>query len=168
MKPRTLLLLALVAVPAALWGWRAYHQPGKSDIPALEALLDFAQARKIAGYAATETWQSLTLPDKRLCESDGQVCGPQGNTDFDAFDPDSRALHAGLGQRIRELGLAVDTVHIQYDKTGAVREAQLGIANRHLLWYVYSPGQPWVSSHPQLAATHVAGAWYLEEDTDWN
>ena len=57
MKSRTLLLLALAAVPTALWGWRAYHQPGKSDIPALQAVLDFAQARNIAGYAATETWQ---------------------------------------------------------------------------------------------------------------
>ncbi|WMD21601.1 hypothetical protein RAS12_04280 [Achromobacter seleniivolatilans] len=168
MKVRTFVLVALVGVSAAVWGWRTLHRPGKSDIPKLEALLAYAQERRISAYMSTDLHQSLSMTDRRYCEVDGKVCEPLGAMVFEVFDPQSQAVHAGLKQRIQELGLAVNSFGIRFEPDGAIGHAQLVVSDQYLTWFVYSPGKPWVSSHPQLAVTHLDGPWYLEEDTDWN
>lgn len=168
MKIRVFVLVALVGVSAALWGWRTTHRPAKSDIPKLEALLAYAQAHNVSAYTATDLHLSLSVAARRYCEVDRRDCEMLGNTVFEAFDPNARAVHANVKQRIQELELAVNSFDIRYERTGAIRHAQFIIADQYLSWFVYSPNEPWISSHPQLAVTHLDGAWYLEEDTDWN
>ncbi|WP_445656716.1 hypothetical protein [Achromobacter sp. NCFB-sbj8-Ac1-l] len=161
---------ALGAVALALagaWGWHACRQPGASDVPRLEALLAYVQPLRIAGYSAKGPKQ-LAYGAVRYCEPAGASCALPGRPASQAFDAQAAAQHADLRRRIRELGLAIDAFRIEYDASGAVAHATLDVADRHLLWYEYSPQEPLLPSHPQLVVTPLAGPWYLQEDIDWN
>lgn len=174
--------LAVVALAlAGAWGWHAYRQPGASDVPRLEALLAYVQPLRISSYSAEgpkqlefAASQYSAIPEatieatNRYCEPAGEKCQLPGQPPAQAFDAQAAAQHAALHRRIRELGLAIDAFHIEYDASGAVAHATLDVADRYLLWYEYSPQEPLLSSHPQLVVTPLAGPWYLQEDIDWN
>lgn len=170
MRRRVLLLsgLGMAAVSlAGAWAWRGYAQPDASDAPRLDALLAYLQPRRISGYAADAPRQ-LKYADVRYCEPAGRQCDLPGQPGALPFDARADARYAEVRRRIRELGLAIDAFHIEYDASGAIAYATLDVADRYLLWYEYSPEKPLVSSHPQLVVTHLAGPWYVQEDTDWN